>query len=336
MSDRADLFDEVVESISEIGVDWHTQTILTRATENARVIDKTIRDLPTLESAKRSRAVVVSAGPSLHRTNALDTLAKSDFDGAIVAIDGSYIKCLQAGVVPDYVLTLDPHHSRIVRWFGDPDFETNVANDDYFSRQDLNVDFREQSIVRNQENIRLVDEYAAQTKLIMACTAPANVVERASNAGFDTYWWMPLVDDPDQAESLTSQMREITRLPAFNTGGNVGTAAWVFARCWLGIEQTAVLGMDLGYPPGTPYQQTQTYYELRERFGEAFSPKNCFPVIPSPATDEPWFTDPTYYWYRKNLLDLLSSNQIELINCTEGGTLHGPYVKLVQLKHFLG
>ena len=46
--------------------------------------------------------------------------------------------CLRNGVVPDLVVTVDPHAQRMIRWFGQPDLtDAELAEDDYFRRQDL-------------------------------------------------------------------------------------------------------------------------------------------------------------------------------------------------------
>lgn len=328
------MFNELVGEITEIGLDWHGREIVNNTRSNAKHVEKTIDDLsiePSLD-----KAVVVSAGPSLHYTGTLDFLAKRGFDGPIVAIDGSYVKCLRAGIVPDYVLTLDPHPTRLVRWFGDPDFERNMEGDDYFSRQDLDIDFRNNSIKKNQENIDLVDQYAAKSKLIIASTAPKNVVERCRAAGFPMYWWVPLVDDPDQEGSLTQKMfAEAGEVPALNTGGNVGSAAWVFAKFWLECRRVGVIGMDLGYKSDLPYNMTQTYPELVRKLGEENVSEEYFPKMNNPLTGELFYTDPTYYWYRKNLLEMVENTSETLYNCTEGGVLFGHGVENLYLSDFL-
>ena len=196
-------FSKVVESILDIGLDWHESDIVKNNIDNIKFIKKDIRKL---DKVKTKSVVIISAGPSLHYSDTLKTLANSNYKGTVVAIDGSYVKCLKAGIVPDYVLTLDPHPTRMVRWFGDPDFEKNMKNDDYFSRQDLDIDFRDNSIKQNGENIDLVNKYAKETKLIIASTSPSNMVRRSVDAGFDMYWWVPLVDDPDQKDEAANPM----------------------------------------------------------------------------------------------------------------------------------
>ena len=328
-------FDTLVNGITDIGVDWHKERIVQNSSNNVPHIEKTVKQLSQPEGDKANSAIVISAGPSLHYNDSLQILASSEYKGSIIAIDGSYVKCLKAGVIPDYDITLDPHPTRIVRWFGDPDFEKNMEGDNYFSRQDLDIDFRENSLRQNHENIELINEHAAKTKLIIASTAPTNLVKRAEEAGFDMYWWMPLVDNPNSEGSLTRKMYELTKLPAINTGGNVGTAAWVFAQFWLKIKNIAVIGMDLGYRQDLPYNMTQGYPELVQMLGEENITSDLFPVIKNPDTGNTLYTDPTYYWYRKNTLDLIANSGATLYNCTGGGILFGDGVVSMDLKQFL-
>ena len=329
-----DDFQSLVADISGIGHQWHADVIVANARNNAARVTNTVADL---KGAGHGRAVVVSAGPSLHSTSTLDRLAAARRDGvSIVAIDGSYLKCLRAGIVPDYVVTLDPHPTRMVRWFGDPELEKNAASDDYFTRQDLDIDFRNESVRRNLENMLLVDRFAAQSKLVISVTAPTSLVDRVEQAGFDRYWWTPLVDDPAAADSMTAQMYQHARCPAFNTGGNVGTAAWVFARFWLGCEQVAVIGMDLGYRMDLPKTQTQTYYELQALLGVDDVPEHFFPVLHNPHTRSDSYIDPTYQWYRANLLDMLKASGSSLYNCSGDGNLFGEGVIWQDIETFMG
>ena len=329
------MFNKLVGEIAKIGMEWHGDDIVENTRTNAQYIEKTIDHLPT--TSQQDKAIVVSAGPSLHYTGTLKALAESDFDGPIVAIDGSYVKCLRAGLVPDYLLTLDPHPTRLVRWFGDPDFEQNMEGDDYFSRQDLDVDFRNNTTRQNQENIDLVNKYAAKSKLIIASTAPRNVVARCREAGFPMYWWIPLVDDPNDENGLTRAMFSAASggVPALNTGGNVGSAAWVFAKFWLECAKVAVIGMDLGYKNDLPYNMTQGYPELAHMLGGENVTDEYFPKMSNPLTGEVFYTDPTYFWYRKNLLEMIENTSETLYNCTEGGVLFGDGVENMYLSDFL-
>lgn len=327
-------FQKLADEITAIGLDWHAEAILENSKWNKQFISKTIKDVPKPVGDKAASAIIVSAGPSLYKNKILARIKDSGYRGSIVAIDGSYVRCIKAGIEPDYVLTLDPHPTRLVRWFGDPDFERNLEGDDYFSRQDLDIAFRTNSIEENRRNIDLVNEHGKGAKLVICSAAPKNVVERTREVGFDAYWWAPLVDSPDKPDSLTRKIVRETRLPAMNTGGTVGTAAWVFALTVLKIPRIAVVGMDLGYyKADTTHLQTQTYYSLRDRVGED-DIKDYFPEFTYPGTGESFYTDPTYYWYRSNMLDLIAASGSTVFNCTGGGTLTGPGVECVEIEQF--
>jgi len=328
-------FVDVVSKITDIGKDWHSNDLIVNADRNLPFTNKSFKDLPPLPDEKLQSAIVVSAGPSLHKFDVLKKLKGSDYKGTIVAIDGSLVKCLKNGIVPDYVLTLDPHPTRIVRWFGDYDFEENTRHDDYFSRQDLDVEFRNNSIKENLENIELVNKYAPQIKLIICSSAPENVVKRAIDAGFDMFWWNPIVDAPQEPNSLTRKIFGINKKSCMNTGGTVGTAAWVFANAILKIPEIAITGMDLGYHSETPIEMTQTYYELHEFAKTREELEDLFPRFTFPLTGEEFYTDPTYFWYRRNFLDLITRASGVTYNCSEAGTLFADNVPCIHFDDFL-
>lgn len=325
-------FEQIIDEITDIGLDWHSDALIENSLWNKPFIEKSIKDIALPEQKKAQSAIIISAGPSLYKNNILARI--KDYQGTIVAIDGSYVRCLKAGLAPDYVVTLDPHPTRIVRWFGDPEFEHNLKGDDYFSRQDLDIAFRNNSNQENRRNIELVNQHGNGQKLVICSSAPKNVVERTRSVGFDAYWWAPLVDNPQNPESLTRAIVKQTKLPAMNTGGTVGTAAWLFALTVLKIPRIAVVGMDLGYyQADTPYQLTQTYGPLRDKVGEQ-NLKEYFPEFTYPGTDEAFYTDPTYYWYRRNILDLLAASKTTLYNCTGGGTLFGDGIICMDIDEF--
>jgi hypothetical protein len=317
---KTERFETILNKVEFVGKDVHTGPILKHAVENKPFIEKTIKDLKVNEKPRKS-ALVISAGPSLHKFDHLRKLKENGFDGYIICVDASYVKCLRAGIIPDFVLTLDPHPRRMVRWFGDPNFEKNTEGDDFFQRQDLDVDFRDESIRRNFENIEIVNEHASKTKLIIATSAPVNVSERTKDAKFDTYWWNPLVDNPREEGSLTKKLYNINKIPCMNTGGNVGTASWVFATQYLNIDEVGLLGMDLGYHMDTPIEKSQTFYELHEYIDTREELEELFPRVKFPLDGKEYYTDPTYFWYRKNFVNLLKRTKVKTINCSEGGTL---------------
>jgi len=316
-----DAFARIVSEISKLGMDWHRKTLLDNSLRNSGNGEQSIRNIHPINDAK---VLVVSAGPSLYRHGMLARLKAVRATLCLVAIDGAYVQCLRAGVVPDFVMTLDPHPTRIVRWFGDPDFEANSAGDDYFVRQDLDEHFRADAAKRNAENIALVNMHRL-VSLLICSTSPVNVAVRTS--GMQRYWFAPLVDNPALPGSLTRRIAWITGLPSLNTGGTVGTAAIMFAHCILKAQDIAVIGMDLGYTADTPLERTQSWNMLKGRKDVV----GLYPKVQHPQWGE-CYTDPTYHWYKQNLLVLLKSGGFSITNCTGGGALYGPHVECCELE----
>lgn len=293
-------FQKLQTQITQIGLDHHKDSLLENARRNKPYILKTIREIPR----NPAPCVVVSAGPSLHRNAILGRL--QGFDGTIVAADGAYIQCLKAGITPDWVVTVDPHPTRIVRWFG------KAVDDEYFKRQDLDITIREE-----QENL------IGQVPVVIATTSAQSVVEATQ----DHYWFTPLVDDPEKP-GITRTICGETQTPALTTGGTVGTAAWAFAHHVLGGD-IALTGVDFGYYPDTPLKNTQEWNLLKhhEHVEEYYPMKQGF-----------WgeaYTSPTYWWYRQNFLDLLEANDLRVTNCSEGGLLYGDRVNCMELEKWI-
>src|SRR5687767_11204017 len=106
---------------------------------------KSIAALRGSSLGKSRRAVVIAAGPSIYRNDPFPVLREHAYDGVIIATDSALLRCLRNGVVPDLVVTVDPHDPSIVRWFGDPALsQAEVGADDYFRRQDMDTLFRDE------------------------------------------------------------------------------------------------------------------------------------------------------------------------------------------------
>ncbi len=329
-------FSKLLEEIPNIAKQHHANTIIERAKSNASKAIVSIKQLPPLSKEKQKSAIIISAGPSVHRKQSLQKIKESHYSGTIIAVDGAYLACLKAEVFPDYVVTLDPHPTRVVRWFGDPNIEVHSTNDDYFIRQDLDIEFRKNSLAQNQKHIELVNTFASKTKALVSTTSHGDtVVARLIDAKFDMYWWNPLVDNPNDPESLTRQLYTINKLPCINTGGTVGTAAWVIASTHFKIPAIAVVGMDYGYYHDTPYNQTQGYYELLAHLGENTLPDKYFHETEFPLTGEKFYTDTTYFWYKQNFLELIKKSNTVTFNCSEGGTLCEEKIECIFLEQFL-
>jgi len=305
---------------------------LANAEANRSRIARSVLELAETPLGSGDAAIVVGAGPSLYRRRSLERLRASRFAGTIVAADGALGACLRAGVAPHVVVSVDPHPERIVRWFGDPTL-TAQRGDDYFRRQEMDPTHHGDELAANRALVELVDAHAPKLKVAAATSAAPAVVERCEQAGMDLYWWNPMYDDYDAPGSLSRRLWEMNGLPCLNGGGNVGTAAWVLTNAVLGKRRIGLIGIDLGYAPGTPYEKTQYYPELRELLGHRYA--EAFIHTENPVTGETWFSDPAYHWFRDVFLEMVRDADGQTVNCTEGGLLFGPGITTVTLDTFL-
>lgn len=321
---------DIAKLIGEVTLSKSTKLGWGNAEKNRPFFGKTLADLEG--SRDGGAAIVIVGGPSLHRKNSVARIRDLGFKGDLIVADGSLGHCLRYGVVPQYVVTVDAHPYRIVRWFGDTELETR-PEDDYFTRQDLDPAHWQNERKCNQELIDLVNCHGPRIKAIIATSVDPCVTRRCVESGMDLYWWNPMYDDYEIADSLTGRLVKANGIPCMVTGGNVGTSAWIFAHAILKHRHIALVGMDLGYAPGTPLRNTQYFTEIQELFKDRV--EEAYIPIHNPHLNETWFTDPTYYWYRKVFLDLAKEADCTTYNCTEGGTLFGDDVPFIPLEHFI-
>ncbi|MAO54670.1 MAG: hypothetical protein CMM61_03105 [Rhodospirillaceae bacterium] len=310
------------------------------------VIDNFERNLPKLTSGQSlaklrdvsvgqgDGAIILAAGPSIHRQKPLEKILAAGFKGALIATESSMAYCLRNDVVPDLVVTTDPHSDRIVRWFGDPDLTSEkLAQDDYFRRQDMDEKFADE-IKTNELLLDKVNTHGKDIKIALATTSSQAVVDRVLDSGMQIFWWSPLVDDPDLPNSRSRDMFKRCRMPAMNAGGNVGAAAWMMADAVLGKKHVALTGIDFGYYGDTPYRNTQYYHEALDLVGEDRLDE-VYIHIYNPYLETWFYTDPAYAWYREIFLEMVQDADCETYNCTEGGILFGDGIHFVSLDSFL-
>jgi len=333
-----DLGRRIASSLGAITLEKVTEAGFANARANAPRIaaGKSIASLVGAPVGQDDSALVIAAGPSIHRFPDTARLIKeSGFCGAIVATESAMAWALRHGIVPHLVVTLDPHATRIVRWFGDPTLDDDaLRRDDYFARQDMDPRFREDQLRFNRELTTLVDEHGPRMKIAISSSAPELVARRAAESGMDAYWWNPMYDDYDAPESLTRKIHAMNNLPCVNAGGNVGAACWVFAHAVLGKKRVGIVGMDLGYYADTPYSQTQYYKEILTLVGPN-GLDDVFIRLVNPHLGREFYTDPAYLWYRDAFVEMAQQAECATYNCTGGGILFGPGIYWSALKDFL-
>lgn len=330
---------KIASALGEITLGKVREEGFANAAVNAPLIarGKSIAALRETELFQGSDALVIAAGPSLHRQDAARLIKESGYKGVIVATESAMAWCLRNGIVPHLVVTLDPHAHRIVRWFGDPKLdEAALVRDDYFSRQDQDPSFRTNQLAFNRELLALVNEFGPRMRIAVCSSASRAVVDRVLESGMEAYWWNPMYDDYDEGESLTVKIHAWNNLPCVNAGGNVGSACWVFAHAVLGKRRVGLIGVDFGYYGDTPYSQTQYYREILDLVGPERLDEVYVRFV-NPHTEKEFYTDPAYLWYRDSFLEMAAQAQgdCRTVNCTGGGILFGDGIEWAPLEEFL-
>jgi hypothetical protein len=323
--------------MGRITLDKIGDTGLNNAHKNLRLLDRglSLKELRNAPLGGNNQAVIIAAGPSLHKTNVAQKLKSPQrYDGAIIVPDSAMLYCLRNEIIPDLVVTLDPHPKRIVRWFGDPDLsQADLDSDDYFSRQDMDPAFADQMRV-NDEVMELLEKYGKKIKIALSTSSSEAVVQRVIDIGMEVYWWNPMYDDPDLPDSETLKLHKLNGLPCLNAGGNVGSACWMIADAVLEKQHVALTGMDFSYYEDTPYINTQYYYELLELVGEE-QLDTVYMRIFNPHLKKWFYTDPAYMWFRKSFLEMSADASCATYNCTGGGILFGENIIFTSLDDFL-
>lgn len=184
---------------------------------------------PEPDKAPKGWGIVVGAGPSVRKYRQLETLAESDFDGVVIATDSMLVRCLENGIVPDFVVSVDG--------------------------AEIIADFYRHELVK---------KFGSQIKALLISTVHPKVREALEEAGAQIYWFHGLFDDWRSPESFTRLVQTITKtkdkphgLATVSCLGNTGAASWVVCHSLL-RRNAALIGIDMGYPEGYPL--TETYY----------------------------------------------------------------------------
>jgi hypothetical protein len=327
---------EIVRDMPRMTRERTQQLAIDNARRNRPFIERgsSLKDLRNLKVGEGEHAIVVAAGPSAKRLDPAGLIKQAGYRGAVVVTESALFQCLKHDLVPDLVVSVDPHPMRIVRWFGDPNLsQAGLEADDYFRRQDLDSSFANE-MAHNREVLSLMDRHGSRLRIALASSASMDVVERVHQIGMQVYWWNPMLDDPDEPDSVTTALCRENGLPAVNAGGNVGTSCWMMAHAVLGKRYVGLTGVDFGYYDDTPYANTQYYKEALELVGSERL-ADMYIRIYNPYLQKWFYTDPAYYWYRKAFLELAADADCETINCTEGGILFGDNVNFIGLKDYL-
>ena len=266
-------------------------------------------------TSKKSSAIVIGRGPSIKKYNHLELLAKSDYNGTIVCCDGALIATLKAGVTPEkfpnfYVVTIDTD-----------------------------------KIIKNYYNDPLVDKFGKKINGIFSVVVDPSTVQRARDAKIKIHWLHALFDYNEGKKSFNQISALMVRaknhqngLPAIQTGGNVGTAAWFAGWQILKHFTIGLIGINHSWDEDEPWETIISHCKIpREIKKESSIFKQMFPKVYNPEFKCNCIMDPLFLYYSNAFKDFIkrSPTWLTTINATEGGCLFGGRINCMTLEHFL-
>ncbi len=254
---------------------------------------KDIKDIPKTNEP----ALVIGAGPSLYRNKHLDVIANSGFDGLIFATDKVLIDCLEAGVIPNYVLISD-------------------ASDKILPFIDHDI----------------IDEYRDDISAIMCVTTHPTVVKRWRG---DKYFFVQMIPEV-VAPNVSYVLRSIIDKTEMVTAGHCASVGWCTAF-ELGCNPIVLVGVDLSYPVDLPIEETQYFKMYQECCEDIDEIKKHFVPYRHGVFGTVCYSDDVFRDYLFCSMDhfrFAKQNGIKIVNCTEGGVIGGEGVACMKLTDF--
>jgi len=299
---------KLVDRPSEV-VDKHTRRDLKplwlwNFARNLPYIQKGMSIKELVETGRKKPAIIVGAGPSIHNHKHLEMLANSNFKGVVVSTDRMLKPLLEHDVIPDYVVSLDA--SKLTRAF----FEGKI-----------------------------VKEHAHQVKAALSISVPPKVTRLIKKIGMPIYWWS--YSSKEDYLLLTRSKKHPNGLLSIMTGGNCGTAAWVFSWAILKCNPTCLIGFDFSYPEGTKLEDTGYYSGAlllsKNKTEAALIASPYYETVYHPVFKTKAKIDAVFNAYRRVLLASLDKlpKPALLYNCSEGGTLFHKRMVCIPFREFL-
>ena len=189
---------------------------------NMTAIDESA-DVLDLKRVKDTHVLIIGNGQSYK--DHLDDIKQ--FQGVRMCCEINLIPLLNAGIIPDYVMSLDGE-DMLCKHLEDP----------------------------------IIKEYADMMVGIFSSTVHPGIIERwPGKMAFVTPW----LDDMDELKSITKVMQMFTKKTVLRTGGNCGSFMW-FVAAILEAKSIAMIGLDFSYPLATtPYlSDTQAWGWLKD------------------------------------------------------------------------
>ena len=260
-------------------------------------------------------AIVIGAGPSVYEKNHLETLANSNYKGAILCTERMLLPCLKSGITPKkfpqfFVLTMDPYQITI-KFYND----------------------------------KIIKKHSKGISAIMSTCTIHETIEICKNYGLNMFWFHPLIDDFRKQGSINKIMNMMSKsdknpdgFSGLQTGGNIGCFSWIFSWAILGCSPVGLIGLNMGVDGDTPLEKTQHYDQVLNHFDNDKSKVGKFyrKVFNEDLGTES-LLDPVFDFYREAFLDLVVRvpRWTKTVNATEGGSLFGTGITNMRFVDFL-
>jgi len=255
-----------------------------------------IRDIPRAHSS----AIIIGAGPSLYRHNHLQLLSESTVADCLVFVVDRVLKdCLDAGIVPDYVLFLD-------------------GSDKVLQYIDHDA----------------IDDHIDEIDAIMCITTHPSVVKRWKGK---IHWFSNSIDG-DIAPNISYLLHLLTRTTEMTTAGHVTSLGWSVAYT-IGCREIVLIGTDLSYTIDTPMEETWYYDRYKKAHnGDIDKIKKHYKTYHHTFFGTDCYFDPVFESYIDSSMihfQAAEASGCKIINCTEGGAIEGRGVVCMRFAEWL-
>lgn len=258
---------------------------------------KDIHDVKDFFGTARDKpAIVIGAGPSLYKYNHLNLLAKSKFYkdkvGPILTTSHTVKDCLEHGVIPDYMILVDP-----------------------------------EPIMLSHLDHEIIDKYADKIEAIFSITIHPGVLKRWKG---NKHFFMSAISDATIPNVQAVLSGFFPMLNGMNGLANAGSFSWSIAK-FLGCNPIALIGMDQAFLLDTPVEETPYYKAFQSSFKTRKEIiENCYRSHTHSFFKTDCYTDDIYGTFAKNTVAIAKRVKNEegviTINATGGGFIDEPNI----------
>lgn len=246
-----------------------------------------VENVEKIKNAKS--AIIIGAGPSVKKYNHLKMLAESNYDGLVIVCDRILIPCLEAGVIPDIVCSIDGDKS-IVDFYNSP----------------------------------LVNRYAHKIQAIFSTTVDPDVVNAWPCK--DTLHFMNChMDGMESPLTVSKFMFFAANKTVIQSGGQVGLTCWFIAQS-LHKNPLCMIGIELSHPCPCEIEEIESYQMYHNMHGgDPEKVAKCFRLYHNPFFNNDCITHyvwDTYYEVARSWMSAMYKGYgIKTFSCTGSGLI---------------